>query len=395
MSYKESFKKIGAKVPHIFLPNKNIDLKKFSTIACDQYTSNKEYWEKVKSFVGENVSTLNLIYPEAYLPIKDKDIININNNMKIYIDKNYLVDIGESLIYVERKTKAGLRHGLIIALDLEEYDFSEKSKSLIRATEKTVMERLPVRVKIKENAILDLPHIMVFIDDKENKLFSYIKNTEKEKLYDFDLMFDAGNIKGYKIDKEKDFLSIANILNELKEKSKENLLYAIGDGNHSLAAAKIIYEKRKEKIIEDLKDENLINQALEKEKSRYALVEINNLYDSGIKFYPIHRLLINIDKLKFIKVLGQDIDHPPQINILQPMIDEYLKNHKETTLEYIHDKNECIELGKKENNLSIVYDEYKKDTFFDDIKNGPLCRKCFSTGESNDKRFYLESMLIK
>ena len=402
--YKDKLKKVGIRIPNILFPNVNVDLKKFSVIACDQFTSNFNYWNEVKEIVSDNKSSLNLILPEIELPVTKEKINGINSNMKKYIDENILCDIGECFIYVNRTTTSGVRKGLITALDLEQYDYSKDAKTLIRATEKTVEDRLPARVGIKREASIDIPHIMVLINDKDNVLMNALsKMTEEEKpFYDFDLMMNGGNIKGYKIDKESRFEEIADIFLSLLSKAKNGLLFAIGDGNHSLAAAKIIYEDLKKQIIEknkfnmlDEQDKVKLDKILENEPRRYALVEIVNIHDEALKFYPIHRLLIDVDRKDFFDTTGIDINSDLDLQKTQMIIDEYLKTHKETKLEYIHDKNECIELGKKEKNLSLIFPDFSKDGFFDDIvKYGVLCRKTFSMGEGRDKRYYLESRKI-
>ena len=381
---EKKFEEVGLKIPEIVLPNKNINLQKFSCIAADQFSANKNYWEEVEKFVGKEKSTYNLIFPECFMPLTDEKLQSINSTMDDYIKEKVVEEQFEGLVYVERNTSSGIRRGLIVCIDLEKYDFEKNSKSLIRATEGTVKDRLPIRVKIRENASLDIPHIMVLIDDKEYGLNNICKSfiNNDKKLYAFDLMYDGGNIKGYKIDKEDELNDIANYFLKLKSNMRDNLLFAVGDGNHSLAAAKIVYENEKKKYGFELK----------KVRKRYALVEIVNIYDSGLQFFPIHRLLINVDRDDFVK--NVDINLPLQD--LQIEIDKYLENHKETKLEYIHGKEECEELGKNPNNFAITFSEFPKDDFFEVlIFHGSLCRKSFSMGEAKDKRYYLEMRLLK
>ena len=402
--YKKKFEKVGIRVPNILLPNDSVDLKKFSVIACDQFTSNIEYWDEVKKIVSGHKSSMDLIFPEIDLPITSEKINAINENMKKYIDENILTSIGETFIYVNRKTTSGIRQGLIVSLDLEQYDYSDNAKTLIRATEKTVADRLPARVDIKRGACLDIPHAMVLINDEENLLMDTLKKmaSGKKPLYDFDLMLKGGNIKGYKINEENDLNEIADIFIKLYNNAKDKLLYAIGDGNHSLAAAKIIYEDLKREIAKnndfDLnndEDREKVLKILENEQKRYALVEIVNIFDEGLEFYPIHRLLINVDREKFFEETKIDMNEDLDLQKTQLIIDEYLKNHSETKIEYIHDIDECKKLGNDNKNLSLIFKEFKKNGFFDDIiKYGSLCRKSFSMGEGRDKRYYLESRKI-
>ena len=379
----EKLNEVGLIVPHILFPRENIDLTRFSCIAADQYTQDLSYWEKVKEFVGDAPSTYNLVFPEAELEklfsenkaYADgeifKRVTTINANMDKYLSDGIYEDIGECFIYIKRKIRNKIRHGLLVAIDLEKYDYNKGAKSLIRATELTVKERLTVRKKIRKNARLDLPHIQVLINDKNNKLFSYIENIKFEKaLYDFDLMFDSGNIKGYKITNENDFNKIANILNELKNESLDGLLYAVGDGNHSLAAAKDIYD--------------------DTGRGRYALVELINIYDEGLEFYPIHRLVMGVSKEAFTKVTGIDPKNPPPLQELQKILDSF--NYR---IDYIHGKDECLKLGEKPGYVAITYDKFSYETLFSDvINNGALCRKSFSMGEAKDKRFYLEAQMV-
>ena len=391
---EKKLNEVGLKVPNILFPREGIDLTKFACIAADQYTQDISYWEKVREYVGDAPSTINLIYPEAELEKEfEKDeklskqnisnkIQKINDTMNDYLSSGIYEDIGECFIYVERKRDSYDRKGLLVAIDLEKYDYNVGAKSLMRATELTVKERLVVRRQIREHAVIDLPHILVLINDREDKLFNAVENIkystffDKNKmmkndiLYDFDLMNKSGYIKGYKIKDESDIEKIVDILVELKNKSKENFLYAVGDGNHSLAAAKDIYDKTG--------------------RGRYALVELVNLYDSSLNFEPIHRLIIGKSKEDFIKETGIDVDNPPPLQELQKIIDK--KNYK---IDYIHGKEECLRLAESNNNVAIVYDKFSYETLFDDvIKNGSLCRKSFSIGEAKDKRFYLEAQKI-
>ena len=378
----DKFNDVYIHVPHILIPNKNIDLKKYSCIACDQFSNDINYWNEVDKYVGDNVSTKNLIIPEARLLEcnTQSQIDKINDTMNEYIGTNVYDTLDKGFIYVRRTTTTGIRRGLIVALDLKYYDFNIGSKSPIRATEKTVKDRLPLRISIRKKASLDLPHIMVLINDKKNLLFNYLKNFDNEKtLYDFELMMGGKNIKGTHINTEEQLKKILDILLTLKNEARDNLLYAIGDGNHSLAAAKTIFE--------------------ETGHGRFALVEIVNIYDEGLGFFPIHRLVENVDKDNFFKETNIKFDDDgyslEDVETLQPIIDKYLENHKEVTLEYMHDKDECFRLNKEKDKIGIVFREFKRDTLFDTVINkGSMARKSFSMGEARDKRYYLEAMCI-
>ena len=412
---------IPFKEGNILIP-KNIDMTKWSVVACDQYTSEPSYWEEVKDFVGNNPSTLNLILPEVYLEDKnvDKKIQRINQTMKEYIDSDLFNEYEDSMIYVERKQSDGrVREGLIGVVDLNDYSFEKDSQSLIRATEKTVIERIPPRVKVRENASLELPHIMILIDDDKKETIEKLKDkvNTNDLVYDFELMKNSGHIKGYKISKEE-IKRVTKQLELLSDKSlfekkynvkdKGVLLFAMGDGNHSLATAKTCYENLKDKLSE----KEYLNHP-----SRYALVELVNLHSPALTFEAIHRVLFDIDVNDFIKELYKyyDINEEgigqrfeiitsnfdkelfisnPKSNIvvgsIQMFIDEYLKTHK-GRIDYIHGEEITKSLGKKENNIGIIFDPMLKNELFKTvILDGSLPRKTFSMGHADDKRFYLE-----
>ena len=420
---------IVLKVPfqkaNILIPTK-VDMHKWSVVACDQYTSEPEYWKEVKELVGDSPSTLNLTLPEIYLEESDVEdrIKKINENMKEYLDKNLFTEYKDSMIYLERKQSDGkIREGLIGVVDLEDYSYEKGSQTLIRATEKTVLERIPPRVKVRENALLELPHIMILIDDNKKEIIEDLKNkvTEDDKVYDFELMQNGGHIKGYKIPDE----AANTVLKQLEAladkdafeakydiKDKGVLLFAMGDGNHSLATAKACYEKLKEQLGEEAKNH----------PARYALVELVNLHSDALEFEAIHRVLFDIDTEDLLKELnayytlnetgnGQKVEivtkdfdktfyiENPKSNIpvgsIQIFLDDYLKDHK-GKIDYIHGDDVTKELGSKENNMGILFDPMRKEDLFKTvILDGALPRKTFSMGHSQDKRFYLESRKIK
>lgn len=389
MELREKFKSVGANVPHILLPAKGTDYSKYSVIACDQFSAQPEYWQEVKNIVKDAPSALNIILPEAFLSSESPEKINeINSEMKRYIEDGTLCNIGEALVYVERETSAGVRKGLVIALDLECYDYKKNADSLIRATEETVVERLPSRIKIRSGAPLEIPHVMVLINDKLNLLMSSVDALKDglEKLYDFDLMLGSGNIKGYRLSDEKSLNAVADALLVLKEQAKGGMLYAMGDGNHSFAAAKACWESIKENLSEEERDAH---------PARYCLVELVNLYDEALKFEPIHRVLFNVDPARLQSEVGFNAANPPSLQELQPKLDVWLKAHPEAEIEYIHGEKDCIELGDAPNRLSIIFPEFDKASLFDVmLKNGSFVRKSFSMGHAKDKRFYLEAHKI-
>lgn len=418
---------IPFKKANILLP-KTDNMELWSVIACDQYTSEPEYWNKVKEIVKDKPSTLNLILPEIYLEENDVEerINKINQNMKELVSKDFFKEYPDSMFYIERTQSDGLvREGLIGMVDLEAYSYETGSTSMIRATEKTVIERIPPRVKVRKNALLELPHIMILIDDDTKDIIESLKNkvTEQDKVYDFNLMQNGGHIKGYVLS-DKDANEVITKLEKLANKEyfnqryglkdKEVLLFAMGDGNHSLATAKACYEELKKTMP---KEEYLNSPA------RYALVEIVNLHSSALEFEAIHRVIFNTDVKKLLKELetyyeisyeetaGQKIDYitkdkegsiwirNPKSNIsvgsLQIFLDDYLKNN-EGKIDYIHGEDVVRKFAKEENNIGFILPTMKKQELFKTvILDGALPRKTFSMGHSNDKRYYLESRKIK
>lgn len=417
--------KIPFKRGNILLP-KNTDMTKWSVVACDQYTSEPEYWNSVREIVGSNPSTLNLTLPEIYLEESDVEerIKKINQNMEELVNIDFFNEYSDSMIYLERTQEDGkVREGLMGIVDLEDYSYEKGSQTLIRATEKTVIERIPPRVKVRENALLELPHIMILIDDEKKNIIESLKNkvTESDIVYDFDLMKNGGHIKGYLLNNEtmdevderlkcladKDYFE-----NKYGVKDKGILLFAMGDGNHSLATAKACYENLKKEIGE---------KALSS-KSRYALVELVNLHSDALEFEAINRVIFNTDKDKLLnslkeyytinkegngqefRVVTDSIDEAwyienPKSNIavgsIQMFLDDYLKDNVEK-IDYIHGEDVTKSLASKDNNVGFIFDAMaKEDLFKTVILDGALPRKTFSMGHANDKRYYLEARKIK
>lgn len=443
-NFNDEFKKFGIAIPELYLPNKDVNMQKWSIIACDQFTSEKEYWDDASNLVADSPSTLNLIYPECYLEDGDEEerIKNIEEHMNKYLKEDIIQASGKFFVLVRRETSsAQVRWGLVSAIDLEKYDFSVGSTSLVRATEGTIIERIPPRVKIRENAKLEFPHIMILLNDNERgivePLIDKANNNQLEKIYDFDLMFGSGNIKGFKVDKENDLIQLLNGFASAGDLAKfknlynnENLLmYAVGDGNHSLATAKTIWEDKKK---------TNHNLDLENDPARWALVELNNIYDAGIEFEPIHRVLFDIDKKFFIEELKAKFEikisknisdkaleelalsipetqqfallsdksndlitilnpsHSLTAGTIQNFIDELLKNNKDISIDYIHGIDSTKNLTKGKNNLGIILPNISKDAFFETvIKDGTFPRKTFSMGQAKDKRFYIEGKVIQ
>ncbi len=424
---------LGLRIPEILLP-KNIDLSTWSVIACDQYTQDKDYWKNVEEKAGNKPSTLNLILPEVYLGSPDKAdrIKKIRQSMKEYLDTGVFADAKKCFIYLERKTAFGrTRKGLVAQIDLETYEWKPFSKANIRATEATIVERIPPRMEIRKGAPLELPHIMLLVNDKDDLLVGANKPTDgRAPIYDGDLMANGGHITGWALESKVDIEGVEKALNLIAEKNASpdgsTFLFAVGDGNHSLATAKAVWDEYKKEHPED-KDSPV----------RYALIEIVNIYDTGLTFEPIHRVIFNIDNEALIKKLAEKLNgnikalddadkvikavkdswanfgffyldsEGKQKNVLletkikelavarlQPEIDAFLKelpDQSKAEIDYIHGTDEVLKLGSKENSLGILLPPIAKDSFFETINGrGPLPRKSFSMGEADEKRFYLE-----
>lgn len=407
----------------ILIP-KNVDFTKWSVVACDQYTSEPEYWEKAEELVGDVPSALNLIFPEVYLSEGDGRIEKINKKMNEYLDNDIFEELKDSLIYVERTIKNGkVRRGIVGCIDLEEYDFNRGSNSVVRATEGTVLERIPPRVKIRENSPLEFPHVMILIDDEEKKTVEPLTEVKQElkKLYDFDLMADSGHLTGYllrKQDCENVFSGIDMLYEEFDSKydikDAAKLIFAVGDGNHSLATAKTCWENLKK---------NLSEKERENHPARFALCEIVNLHDESLEFEPIHRVVFNVDTERLLKKMheyydisdtengGQHIKYISEdksgdlyvsnpssglaVGTLQNFLDEYIKEYG-GTVDYIHGDDVVKKLGTQKGNIGFILPAMGKNELFKTvIKDGVLPRKTFSMGEACDKRFYLEGKKIK
>ncbi len=391
---------------NILLP-KNAGYEKWGVVACDQYTSEKEYWDAVKAYVGDAPSTFNLVYPEAYLSEGDKYIDRINSYMEKYIADGVFEAYKDVYVYIERTLSGGrVRRGLIGTVDLETYDFSKGSKSKIRATEGTVAERIPPRVKIRENAPLELPHAILLIDDKEDKVIP--KTCDKMPVYDFDLMQNGGHIKGYIIDGAEADALLARF-EAYAETVSDGLVFAVGDGNHSLATAKTCWENIKK---------NLSAAEQENHPARYCLVEIENLYDAALEFEPIHRVLFDVEpaavleSLKKFSAEGKGENTHTVTYVYNGAEGEFVIENAESNLavgavqsfidqmgyeaDYIHGDDTTRRLGSGDKAFGFILSAMEKESLFETvIKDGALPRKTFSMGEAHEKRFYIEAKVIK
>jgi hypothetical protein len=427
---------IGIQIPQVFLPKPGTDYTKWAVIACDQFTSQPEYWNEVEKLVGDAPSTLSLTFPEVYLEgaSGDERIQNIQATMRRYMDEGILQP-HDGLVYVERTVGGKTRKGIVLCLDLEAYDYTKGSSSLIRATEGTIVDRLPPRIKIREGATLELPHILVLIDDPDRTVIeplSYAKS-ELEKLYDFDLMLGSGHLAGYAVNQDLEdrvIEALRGLANPEVFAAKYNvgkdqpvLLFAMGDGNHSLATAKAIWEKMKPQVGMD-------------HPSRYALVEIENVHDEGLEFEPIHRVLFGLKKDLFVELenaFGPNFTYHPiggaeemvesvdsaegttqkigmvgggkefgvieiadpssnlPVGTIQSFLDTFLKEGGAEKIDYVHGQDVTVKLGSQPGNAGFYLPGMSKsDLFKTVILDGALPRKTFSMGEAHEKRFYME-----
>jgi len=417
---------LGIAIPDILLPKKGTDLSKWAVIACDQYTQDRNYWERAKNLVGSAPSSLNLIFPEIYLEDPDLDdkkkrIECIRESMKSYLNSGIFADPLNGFIYIERSTAGHpKRRGLIMLVDLEKYDWAPESRPLIRSTEGTVSERLPPRIEIRRNAPLELPHIILLIDDEEDRLIPSLGEIAKKQppLYQTPLMFNSGDISGWALEGEEAWTIFVEGLENLafkaescygkKAPGESPFLFAVGDGNHSLATAKAVWE--------EYKRENAGKANLENHPARWAMVELENIYDPGISFEPIHRVIFGIDAHELLKIISvndqikcyrdihrQNINTENLIRIeggsneivtasLEPLLDSLVKE-RGLSIDYIHGEDEVYRLASDTSKpaVGIILPPLEKDSLFKTVaSSGPLPRKSFSMGHAEEKRFYLE-----
>jgi hypothetical protein len=436
----KTYKDIGIQIPRIYLPRKGINLTKWAVVACDQFTSEPEYWQKVETLVGDEPSTVNLILPEVYLekPGEEARIKFIQDKMRYYLQNNYL-EPREGLIYVERRVDGKTRCGLMLCLDLERYDFTNGSTSLIRATEGTIIERLPPRMKIRKDAALELPHILVLVDDPEQTVIEPVTKARGglEKIYDFDLMLGSGHLTGYAVSpllEEEIVASLRRLANPEVFAAKYGLsqdqpvlLFAMGDGNHSLATAKAVWERMRPDVGLD-------------HPARYALIELENVHEEGLEFEPIHRVLFGLKKNVIVSLkayFGADFSYTPvtgtgemvkavdeakdplqaiglvgggqefgvlgiahpssnlPVGTLQAFLDPFIKEGGADKIDYVHGEEIVCKLGTQPGNVGFyVSGMHKSDLFKTVILDGALPRKTFSLGEAREKRFYMEARKI-
>ncbi|MCC6994716.1 MAG: DUF1015 domain-containing protein [Deltaproteobacteria bacterium] len=442
--------KLGLGVPEVLLPKPGIDLHKWAVIACDQHTSEPAYWSEVAALVGDAPSTLHLVYPEVYLgeAAPEARIERIRATMRRYYDDGVFVAT-PGFVYVERSIAGRVRHGLMVCLDLEQYDFRVGSHSPIRATEGTILDRIPPRVKIREGATVELPHIMVLIDDPDNHVLGPLTAARERLpvLYDVELMLGSGHVSGRRVDDPALEAGVVAALTELARPEvfaarsgvpagTPVLLYAMGDGNHSLATAKTIWERAKERAAGPAERAALLASS----PLRHALVELTNLHDHALEFEPIHRVLFDLardlpaalaehypGRTRFIPLgsfdavrLRVDAQHDGSVHLvglvtasaagvleidrpghnlpvgtLQPFLDAFMQTKGAREIDYVHGADAVTRLGSRPGAAGLYLPAMRKQELFRSVAlDGALPRKTFSMGEAHEKRFYLEARRI-
>lgn len=403
---------------NVFLPAdilipKVESMEKWSVIACDQFSSQPEYWEDVKKIAGNAPSSLHLIFPEAELENvnENEKIKSINHNMQTYLEQGIFRIYENSYVYVERILHDGsIRKGLVGIIDLEAYDYSEESISKIRATEKTVTSRIPPRVKIREHAPIELPHVLLLCDDRKGAIIEWLsaKKNELTKIYDFDLMKNGGHLSGWLVQGG----TSENLKNQIAayEKEHADMPYAVGDGNHSLATAKVCYENLK-RLHSDAENMNI--------PARYAMVELENIHDMSLEFAPIHRIVTGTNAGALLEKLQKTCcakeGYPVKwytkdrhgvlyldfgksrlaVAILQKFLDEFLKTHP-GKMDYIHGEDALKNLAKNDQSIGFLLPSMDKKELFPYVtESGTLPRKTFSMGHATEKRYYLEARKIQ
>lgn len=427
-------------IPEIMLPREGTDLSKWAVIACDQYTSQPEYWAETDRTVGDAPSTLRLTLPEVYLEEADvaERTEKIHCTMRRYIEDGTLRTLPAGVILTERWSGGSCpRRGIVMAVDLEAYEYTPGSASLIRPTEKTVVERIPPRLKVRQGACMELPHIMILIDDPDRSIIEplFDQTANLDKVYDTDLMQNGGHITGWFIPKGAQTDKIEAGLEALCDRETFNrkygctdaqalLPYAVGDGNHSMATAKAYWEEVKAGLSAE-------EQATH--PARFVLVEVVNIHDESLIIEPIHRILFGVNTDEMLHSLtafyeaqgckayvadeapadasahsfpfcsaektGVLVVENPKWSIpvatMQTALDACLEQYPSARIDYIHGADVVDDLAKKPGNLGFILpDIAKNDLFRGVVFDGVLPRKTFSMGEAHEKRYYMEVKTI-
>lgn len=430
-------------VPKILMPNTDVDLYKWSVVACDQFTSQPEYWKETETNVGAAPSALKLTLPEVYLETEDEQmrVDAIHATMQQYLSDGTLQEYPKGFMLIERSFgKRYARNGLIVEVDLETYEYKKGAHSLTRPTEMTVEERIPPRLRVRQTATVEIPHIMLLIDDPQETVIEPLmaRKQEFQQIYDTDLMQKGGHIAGWFIPEGEETDRIMYLIEQLADREAFNARYglkedypllnfAVGDGNHSMATAKAAWENIKQ---------NLTADEMETHPARFCLCEIVNIHDKSLEIEPIHRVVFNVDEDELLKaadtyysahgckLVVRDATREPYatakehafvlcstegrklikvenpawgiaVATLQNFLDDYLSKNSLSKIDYIHGIDVVDSLSSKPNNIGFILPEVKKeDLFIGVIKDGVLPRKTFSMGEANEKRYYMECKRI-
>lgn len=437
---RQALHQVGLQLPDIWLPTSGVDPQRWAVIACDQHTSDPDYWRRVEEYVGDAPSTLRLIFPEVYLqaPDRTRRMEAVSATMQQYVQDGVLENRGPMAVLVDRATpQVERRTGLLLAIDLERYDFAPDSRALIRATEGTILDRLPPRVEIRRQAEFELPHVLVLIDDPDHTVIEPLwrEREQLERLYQTDLMFGGGRMTGYAVRDEQRLQRLAGALAALMSPDRlrqrygrdDAMLFAVGDGNHSLATARQVWEEKKAASTSD---------KMEADPARFALVEILNMHDPGLHVEPIHRVVEGLPSETLLTALTAAAGSEPEqmqsseaaARVLQGEANRFaLVDGDEThcftlsdsgapaaavvvqlalerlesefgsrvSIDYIHGTEALLALSNRESTLGLLVPPIQGESLFHYVaNNGPLPRKIFSLGEAEEKRYYFESRRI-
>ncbi len=427
----------AVRVPRVLLPRASVDAHRWAVIACDQFTSQPDYWDEVEKVVGDAPSTLRMVFPELHLGAPDvaERVLACQRTMRDYLSRG-LLDAHEAIVHVERSHSGGVQRGLVVELDLEAYDFSSTATTPVRSTEGTVLDRLPPRMAVRRDAALELPHIMVLYDDPTGSVLAPVEavRDDLEVAYDVELMLGSGHLTGRLVRDPGTHRAVFAALDALVESAayatrygldaEHPMQFAMGDGNHSLATAKAIWNELK------------AAGAASDHPARWALVELVNLHDASLAFEPIHRVLFDapgvvedlrvaldastrpvdtldavlaavasddggqrfgiVDEDGFAVAELPDPTHQLAVGSLQTFLDAWLAENPDAEIDYVHGEDVTVDLARRPGNVGFLLPGIGKDAFFRSIAvDGPLPRKTFSMGHAHDKRFYMEARAIR
>lgn len=405
------FKGLSVRGAEFMLPREENDLAVWPVIACDQYTAQKEKWEQADACAGGRPSSLRLIIPECYLDESEKRVPAIQRAMREYLGAGILAPAVRGMVLTERKTQSGKRLGLVLTVDLEDYDYAPGSQSPIRPTEGTILSRIPPRQKVRRGAALELSHVLLLCDDRERTVIEplYARRASLRPLYDVELMLGGGHLRGWAVEEEAMLSSVARAIRALKEKlSPGGILFAVGDGNHSLATAKAHWEEVKKALPEAERAHH---------PARFAMAEMNNIYDDALNFEPIHRVVFGVKETQVLSILADaqlsPVSDRADLTLVSPSgeqsyrigrplhtlpvgtVQKLLDQREGLRLDYVHGADAVRQIVGREEAVGILLPPMAKETLFPAVAlNGPLPRKTFSMGEANEKRYYMEARKI-